>query len=271
MTWLILLIAFVSNSQAYFDPSDIQQKFERQDFKGGEINFSPQLIPSEKQEQKATLFKRSWNFSNTLVASDYRFRDTAVKRQFGGTCSTFGLLAAMENALHGQRPVDLSEKHLWNKYRKYSSERAVRAALNKGPVTDEVYWPMKRWLPKWGYKKNAKSYLKAASYIESDVGAAVSALSQGRPVYLGLQVTESMYACDAVIDPNSPSSGGGHAVAIVGHQLNESVAGGGYFIIKNSWSDQCGDHGYQYLPFNYCTREDLYCIMWDIQAVGVKN
>ena len=198
---------------------------------------------------------------------DLRYRDTPAKRQFGSTCSTFGLIASLENALFEKTTVDLSERHLWSKYHKYSSKHAIQAALQKGAITDENYWPERSWIPKHGYKKNAKARLMEAEYIASKVYLAIEALDKQRPVYLGLSVTDSLYACHQVVDPNSPPNGGGHAVSVVGYGLDETVSGGGYFIIKNSWSIDCGDHGYQYVPFNYCTRDDMYCIMWDIKDV----
>jgi C1A family cysteine protease len=201
---------------------------------------------------------------------DLRHRDTPSKRQFGSTCSSFGLVASMENALHEILPMDLSERHLWNKYLKYSSEAAIKAALNKGPITEEEYWPMNRWFPHFGFKKAARALLLEAPYIEDNLSLALKALDANRPVYLGLSVTDSLYACHKVVDPHSPPNGGGHAVSVVGYGLNQNIPGGGYFIIKNSWSADCGEKGYQFMPFNYCLRDDMYCIMWDIKKVGLK-
>ncbi len=207
--------------------------------------------------------------STVKTKVDLRFRDTATKRQFGSTCSAFGLAASMENALFSIKPIDLSERHLWNKYRKYSSKSAIKAALNKGAITHEDLWAMGDIFPKFGYKKYAKAILKSAPYIDTKVDLAIKALDQNKPVYLGLSVTDSLYACHKVVDPKSPPNGGGHAVSVVGYGLNQSIPSGGYFIIKNSWSADCGDHGYQYVPFNYCSREDMYCIMWVIDEVGL--
>ena len=56
------------------------------------------------------------------------------------------------------------------------------------------------------------------------------------------------------------SSSGQHAVVLVGFQSNDQLAqvgqpsnvpGGGYFIVRNSWSCNFGDSGYAYLPASY--------------------
>jgi C1A family cysteine protease len=38
---------------------------------------------------------------------------------------------------------------------------------------------------------------------------------------------------------------------VVGYQNDPAWNGGGYFIVKNSWSDAWGDSGYFYLPFGF--------------------
>ncbi len=227
------------------------------------------MMPMERRPQRGRV--RSFHLPKDVSPLvDLRYRDTASKRQFGSTCSSFGLVASMENALFEQAPMDLSERHLWNKYLKYSSEAAIKAALSKGPITEEEYWPMNRWFPHFGFKKAARARLLEAPYIEDNLAAALKALDANRPVYLGLSVTDSLYACHKVVDPSSPTNGGGHAVSIVGYGLDQNIPGGGYFIIKNSWSADCGEKGYQFVPFNYCLRDDMYCIMWDIKKVGLK-
>lgn len=44
-----------------------------------------------------------------------------------------------------------------------------------------------------------------------------------------------------------------HAILIAGFVEDASVAGGGYFIFRNSWGGTWGDGGYGYLPFDYVT------------------
>ncbi len=62
--------------------------------------------------------------------------------------------------------------------------------------------------------------------------------------------------------PGAPEMrGGGHAVHVTGYLSNERLAtrlpkappgaGGGYFIVKNSWGTCFGDAGYVYLPVDW--------------------
>src|SRR5690606_35867209 len=162
----------------------------------------------------------------------------------------------------------ISERHLWSYYKQYSSETAVRAAL-KNPITEYHYWEHDRRSPRKGYKEHMHTKLTHVIDIGSDVREALRSLHNGNPVYLGTSVTNSMGRCDDVIHPKSKATGGGHAVALVGYGFDERLSGGGYFIVKNSWGKDCGDEGYQYLPFDHCSKDGQYCIMWAI--TGVKN
>lgn len=262
-----------SISQAYFSHADIVQKFltperDRSSFK------NPYLIPSLNQviapplQHQLRSLPEQTNLSfKGLEGRDLRFRDTPVISQLGARCSAYGLIAGIENLLGAPQEVKLSESHLWSKYKAYSSASAVEAAKRMS-ITEYLMWPKESKRPLVGWQAKAHTSLKYISLIYDNVLDAVKSLDQGRPVYLGVSVTKSMYACDPVLDPDSPDTGGGHAIAISGYGIDERVAGGGYFIIKNSWGPDCGDHGYQYLPFNYCTRRgSSYCIMWDLEGV----
>jgi C1A family cysteine protease len=60
---------------------------------------------------------------------------------------------------------------------------------------------------------------------------------------------------------SSESVVGGHAVFIAGYQTDPGTAGGGYLIVKNSWSTSWGDQGYFYMPYAYI-RPDLVSDLW---------
>lgn len=46
-------------------------------------------------------------------------------------------------------------------------------------------------------------------------------------------------------------SSGGHAMLLVGYVDDDSVVGGGYFIVRNSWGEEWGENGYGKLPYAY--------------------
>jgi hypothetical protein len=225
------------------------------------------VIPRHLQERIRSQRPHSIKeFEGVGKNKDLRHRDTPVLSQIGGRCSAYGLVASMENLLGVPLVAKLSESHLWSNYRRYSSEVAVETAKRMS-ITEGEFWPHNS-NARSGWEARAHTELTHITYIENDVNRAVEALDQGRPVYLGVSVTSSMNKCEVVMDPRSPDTGGGHAVSISGYSLDSRVAGGGYFIIKNSWSRECGDKGYQYMPFNYCVRGgSSYCIMWEVQGV----
>lgn len=206
---------------------------------------------------------------------DLRPFDTPIKSQFGGTCTTFGLIAAMENLINSRYNrdspenralVDLSERHLWNTYRSYDDVTAMSSAL-KNYITEENYWPQNKARPYANYLNHAHTKLLSSVYVEDNINKAILALARGNPIYIGLSTTKGMTSCAAVINPHSPLDNGGHALAVVGYHLDDQIIGGGYFIIKNSWGSDCADHGYQYLPFYHCQRKNMYCTMWELTDI----
>ena len=197
---------------------------------------------------------------------DMRAHDGPVVSQFGGTCSDFATAAAMDNVLHAKGINKLvSERHLWSLYGVYDADAAVQAATDNF-VSEEQYWPI---------DGNASSDIANHEDIkitqskphQYDMNAALQGLSQGHPTVMAIQVPSSLANCDATVDANSAYTKGQHVMEAVGYKLDDSVSGGGYFILKNSWGPDCGDHGYHYYPFALCKRSDLYCYFIEIVDV----
>lgn len=200
------------------------------------------------------------------VDVDFRFRDNPIRNQFNGTCTAFGLVGAMENLLAKKSPVKLSERHLWSFYEQYSAYAAL-AAASRNRITEEKNWPIHSHFPLTAkYKQLAKAQLVEFSELNDDIAGAVKALASGNPVYFAFSVPVDLQRCHPVVR-NTRMSRGGHAVAIVGYHKDPDIEGGGYFIIRNSWGENCGDHGYQYLPMGYCNHPNMYCLFWDIKKV----
>jgi len=202
------------------------------------------------------------------LGADFRNRDTPIKSQWNGTCSAFSGVAGLENLINKPKTTDLSERDAWNKYKEYSS-RAFVEALSKesNTICREVDWGQNETYESVTCKDNRKIRLGSSEYIADNVESALDALDRGSVVYLGLATPNDMLYCRSVIRPTTTLSSGGHAILIVGYKMDSSIQGGGYFIIKNSWGEDCGDYGYQYLPFHICQRTDGYCIMWEFKTV----
>jgi hypothetical protein len=270
----------LATSAEYLSPLEISDQIENGATESGRQISDRYIAPLDevisKEDQLRLDTKRAkrgiqaqstfGEFDGVQPSVDLRQFDTSVKSQFGSTCTSFGLVAAMENFLGRTTPVELSERHLWSLYKQYSSKVAMSRAL-KNAITFEDKWPQSRTNPLPGYKDGAVHKLKSSTFLDDSIPAAVRALDKGLPVYVGMRVPAGMKSCNKVIGPNTKATKGGHAIAIVGYQLDPAVKSGGYFIIKNSWGADCGDNGYQYLDFNNCKRNDMYCQFWSINQV----
>lgn len=217
----------------------------------------------------------SYEKSLALQSVDLRKFDCQVEEQEGPRCTAWALSHAMSNMLNRYfgKQSDLSEPHVWSKYQEYSCAAAIDALSKKeNRVCDEEFWPSVASERQVGIEKNKHAWVKSFRYIGNNVIKMQDALSQGKIVYLAIQVPQDMSAGRAVIRPDSPATNGGHALAIVGYQKDESIPGGIYAILKNSWGMRTGDLGYQYLPIAYyAQRRDLYVEMWVIDEVGSEK
>jgi len=82
------------------------------------------------------------------------------------------------------------------------------------------------------------------------VSAMRTALADGKPVVFGIAVFSNIAQTgpDGLIPMPGPNDTfeGGHAVVAVGYDNTRKV-----FIIRNSWGENWGDHGYGYLPYEF--------------------
>ena len=77
------------------------------------------------------------------------------------------------------------------------------------------------------------------------VSAIKNALYTHGPLVTTMDVYDDFYDYDYGVYEYITGAGvGGHAVLIVGYVDNESIPGGGYFIVKNSWGTYWGMSGY---------------------------
>lgn len=199
---------------------------------------------------------------------------TRVKDQNNGYCTAFATAGAMEATLCKQTKLcneDLSEQHLFGTYNKYSTRRAVEAS-SKYWIADEKYWP------KYGEKSRqieqfAHARTSRFRYLGNDHDALMRALSRGNFVVVAMRTPKDMLSCRKTIRTSTSHSSGGHAILAVGYQKTDLVKGGMYVKIKNSWGSDCGDSGFQYVPFKgICNKSNAYCYYWEIEeVVSTKN
>lgn len=63
---------------------------------------------------------------------------------------------------------------------------------------------------------------------------------------------------------------GGHALTVCGNYIDTSFAGGGCYVVANSWGEGWGDGGYCYLPFAYFTTSSGRYGNWGQEAWTVR-
>ena len=149
---------------------------------------------------------------------------------------------------------------------------AAIAAATSNYLTEEKYWPIADTsAPNNLYQDHASLKITQVKTHQYDMNAALQGLSQGHATVMAIQGPNSLGNCDAMVDPKSAAGSGQHVIEAVGYKLDDSVSGGGYFIIKNSWGTGCGDKGYQYFPFSLCGRSDLYCYFTEIVDVEDRS
>jgi len=270
----------------YMTKDQVKQEFMTLEQDGQRAKFMALPMTEEEKERKENLddmdtfipekYRKELNKPKlrgtpemkTVVFDDVDLRQcmTSIKRQWNGTCTTFGGVAAMELKMCKPLVTDLSEKDSWKKYEKYSCHKFIEA-LSNSKICNEADWPQTNKNPYSKCKTNRHAGNIKAKYIRDSVDDSLYGLARGNPIYIGLSTPKDMLRGRTVINPKSAKSSGGHAVLIVGAVNDADILGGGYWIIKNSWGKHIGDNGVQYLPFHYCQRNDTYCVMWEIESV----
>jgi hypothetical protein len=106
-----------------------------------------------------------------------------------------------------------------------------------------------------------KHWSSAIGFDDRDIKKITRRLDKGVPVTatfcwpFGLYdeqiVDKQHFIIDKSIDGKSKD---GHGVILVGYGVDERVAGGGYFILRNSWGAKFADRGYARITFAYAKK-----------------
>lgn len=237
-------------------------------------DFNPELIDLEElfgrsieqleeERNKALPFLTDWG--NPRVVS-LRDRDTPVKVQWGGTCSAFALIAAMENKLGGQ--YDLSERSLWNAYRVFNIDKAISAA-KRIFIHEENSRLGAQEFDKDEYVGEGRFKLTDAKCIDRRYDLVIEAIDRGIPCFVALVTPVDLIRKLSQIERTSKLENGGHAMAVSGYKVEN---GKGYFLVKNSWGENCGDKGYQYIDFNiYDENKKGYIYFYTVGDIIDRN
>ena len=204
-----------------------------------------------------------------------------------GSCTANATLSAYRHVLHREGHADFDGSRLaqyyWSRYLEGDTQsdggaeiRDAVKVLTKFGVAPESAWPyieakVTRGPPaavgKLAKQHVAIQYQSVALTMASLCGAIV----QHGNVIVGISVYDS-FESKAVAQTGKvpfPSSHeklvGGHAIELIGYDFTS--ADNQFFIAKNSWGTDWGDHGYFYIPFNYITNPDLSDDAWTLVAV----
>lgn len=212
-----------------------------------------------------------------------------------GTCVAFAVTAALEYTLRESlgTPIDLSEQFLYwaAKQADGAPDRpgtlikvAVGCLAATGQALEEL-WPYnptpmagnesQRPAPGDAIQDASNRKADGALLDARNVSAIVAEVDAGRPVPLTVPVYPNWIDNDALDEygffplPLATSRiKGGHAMCVVGYGADADTPGGGYFVMRNSWSDQWAlqspvGPGLGILPFAYVER-----LAWEACALG---
>jgi len=215
-------------------------------------------------------------------------------QQDRGTCVAFASIACLEYHLSRfdkQTGLDLSEQfQYWNMVTA-TGHRNLESAyplLASAGSCREITWTYygkvmdkndSQGPPPASAAAEAKAYCcnRVRRIIPArDISAIQAELQRGRIVGIGIPVYNSWYKSGIVRQygninvpiPGEVPGAIGHAIALVGYANDLDYAGGGYFIVRNSWDSNWGTEsvfgsGYGTIPYRYISdfNWDAWCIV----------
>lgn len=136
-------------------------------------------------------------------------------------------------------------------------------------LCSEKLWPYR--VDKFAVKPSVDAYIDAQSRkitnyrLLKTVDEIIDSLNNNIPVVIGMTIYDSFddVSSDNPVIPmpsdDELTSGGGHAVAVIGYDLDQEL-----LLIKNSYGTKWGDNGYGWLPFKYYETQGVEAWVFDI-------
>ena len=199
---------------------------------------------------------------------DLRQPDVIIEDQDQlGSCTSNAIVGAYEIMLKKKYPErydELSRLFLYYNMRLFYDElekdsggylRDGLKALKRYGICAESFWPYD--ISKFDVQPPPKSYVDATrrniNYYETTITHAetMQVLSLEKPVVIAAKIFRSFDYLNSMnfvvpMPAESENSIGGHALCIVGYNLNQRQ-----YIVKNSFGIGWGDNGYCLMPFEY--------------------
>ena len=219
---------------------------------------------------------------------DLRQYFTPIKNQGElGACSAFAMVGIYEYILrkNHKQDTDLSEAFVYYNVRRMmntigedSGSSLYNTVVSMGTegVCAEHYCPYTdkpdMLQPSTdAYEDALQRKIVKALNVKKDLNDIKSAVAEGYPVAVSLQVFESFAPIAGFISRPSEAEveaeqSGNHAMVVCGYSDEEKV-----FIVRNSWGPKFGDQGYCYIPYSYF--EDFLnvaCIITEINNAEVR-
>lgn len=240
--------------------------------------------------------------SLTKKSVDIRQSFTDVKNQGRqGSCVSFAVTSVYEYILNKEKQLekDLSEAFLYYNTRDISPDESTEKdegssiyysikVLEELGICPEELCPYDENVfnlkpSETAYEKAKEQKVAEAQNVELNIDAIKSAVEDGYPVIVSLNLYDSFNPVNGFIsrptdeeikDGNDENKHGRHAMVICGYSEDERI-----FIVRNSWGKDFGVNGYCYIPYSYIGDSRLInyaCIITklcntEIKVVGCSN
>lgn len=226
----------------------------------------------------ALLVASAFWVTSRVSAEDFDWRNingqnclTSIKSQFGGTCWAFGSMGTVESHYMLTRndftfQPDVSEQQVvWETNPDMGNTgggyemNALNYVTTHGVVSDAEcpyqesspdvgiapYWPLAS-----GWQNRVWRNVGDGA-ITSTTANMKAKLKTNGPLLTALLSSSDLYGSVDELKANyrGPVDGIDHAVVIVGYHDDASIPSGGYWVIKNSWSEGWGTAGYGFVPY----------------------